>query len=142
MLCGLVAILLKNIFKGEIVYYLTMEMVIVVIYIFSKIILKRIKNTNENKDMHLTKKAKEELKKYIRLEKFIKENTLLKDKKFEEIILYEQYIPFAMVLDINKKYKKEMIKIVDKKEIKLIMDSIKKYKSTNNVFTELNRNDE
>lgn len=110
--------------------------------LFLIILLTKISNRDENKDMHLTKKAKEELKKYIRLEKFIKENTLLKDKKFEEIILYEQYIPFAMVLDINKKYKKEMIKIVDKKEIKLIMDSIKKYKSTNNVFTELNRNDE
>lgn len=134
--------MLKNIFKGEIVYYLTMEMVIVVIYIFSKIILKRIKNTNENKDMHLTKKAKEELKKYMRLEKFMKENTLLSDKNVEEIVLYEQYIPFAMVLDINKSYKKEMAKILDKKEIKLIKDSIKKYKSTNNVFTELNENEE
>ena len=73
---------------------------------------------------------------------WLKENTLLKDKKFEEIILYEQYIPFAMVLDINKRYKKEMAKILDKKEIKLIKDSIKKYKSTNNVFTELNENEE
>ena len=109
---------------------------IILLYIICYTTVKTIKNRNENKDMHLTKNAKNELKKWLKVEKFIKENTSLKEKKFEEIILYEQYIPISMVLDINKKYKEEMKRILDKKEIQAITESIKEYKRNSNYLND------
>lgn len=94
-------------------------------------IIYKILNRDENLDMHLNDEAKEELKKWIRFENFIKEDILIKDKKYEHIVLYEQYIPFAMVLNINKEYKKEMIRILNKSEVNLIFDSINDYEQKN-----------
>ena len=87
----------------------------------------KILNRDENLDMHLNKEAKEELKKWMRFENFLKEDVLIKNKKFEEIVLYEQYIPFAMVLNINKKYKEEIIRVLNKSEVNLIFNSISYY---------------
>jgi len=58
----------------------------------------------------LTKKGKEEFKKWVKFRKFMKEYTLIKDRKIEEIVLYEKYIPYAMVLNINKEYNNKFLK--------------------------------
>lgn len=104
--------------------------------LISIVLIKKISNRDENKDMHLTTKAKEELKKWIRFKNYIKSYTLLKDRKFEEIELYEKYIPFAMVLNVNKKHMTEMVKILGKEEINLLLENLRKYKKINNTFIE------
>jgi len=58
----------------------------------------------------LTKKGKDEIKKWIKFKKFIKNYTLIKDRKIEEVVLYEKYIPYAMVLNINKEYNNKFLK--------------------------------
>lgn len=104
--------------------------------LISTVLIEKISSRDENKDMHLTSKAKEELKNWIRFRNFINSYTLLKDKKFEEIAIYEKYIPFAMVLNVNKKYTNEMIKILGKEEINILIEDMKKYKKINNTFVE------
>lgn len=58
----------------------------------------------------LTKKGKNEIVKWIKFKNFIKNYTLIKDRKIEEIVIYEKYIPYAMALSINKEYNNENIK--------------------------------
>lgn len=114
-------------------------LIITLIVVTAIVIIAAIKvnsKRDENIDMHLTKEAKEELKKWMKLENYIKSYTLLKNRKFEEIELFEQYIPYAMVLNINKKYKEEMIRILGKEEVKIFIDSVNKYKRINNIFVQ------
>ena len=58
----------------------------------------------------LNLKGKNELIKWIKFKKFIKEYSLIKDRKIEEIVLYEKYIPYAMALGINKEYNSSEIR--------------------------------
>ena len=125
------SIIAKNISVGLVIGGL-LALIIIIISEWINGSLKR----DENRDMHLTKNAKEELKKWIGFKRFIEKYTLLEEKEFEQIILYERYIPYAMVLDINDKYKETMVQILNKKEINLILEDIKKYKKINNVFVE------
>lgn len=102
----------------------------------SSTFINNILKRDENRDMHLTKHAKEELKDWMRFKKFIESYTLLEERNFEEIELFERYIPYAMALNINDKYKETMIKILNKKEINLILEDFKNYKKINNVWVE------
>lgn len=52
----------------------------------------------------LNENGKQEIVKWIKFKKFIKEYTLLNERKIEEIVLFEKYIPYAMVLGVNKEY--------------------------------------
>ena len=58
----------------------------------------------------LNRKGKDELIKWIKFKKFIKEYSLIKDRKIEEVVLYEKYIPYAMALGINKEYNSSEIR--------------------------------
>lgn len=57
-----------------------------------------------NRDIYLTTKGKREIKNCLKLKRFMKEYTLLKDRKLEEVIIYEKYIPYAISLGINTRY--------------------------------------
>lgn len=127
----IISILIACIVFKDILYSFMIGQMLSFSILISILVVHRITNRDENLDMHLNDKAKEELKKWICFENFIKENSLIKNKKFEEIILYEQYIPFAMVLNINKEYKKEMIRVLNNEEINLIFNSIYDYKEKN-----------
>jgi len=88
-------------------------------------------NLNEFNDMHLSNYGINELKNWIRLGNFINDYTLLKERNMEEIILYEKYIPFAMVLNINKKYKEDIFKIFSENNIAKIWMDYEEYDTTN-----------
>lgn len=92
-------------------------------------------NLNEFNDMHLSNYGKQELKKWIRLSNFINDYTLLDERNMDEIILYEKYIPFAMVLNINKKYKEDIFKILSENSIAQIWMDYENYDTTNNMNT-------
>ena len=78
----------------------------------------------------LNKEGKEELKKWIKLKNFMENYTLLKDRDIEEIVIYERYIPYAISLGVNVKYKNTMFDIFEEEEFK----SIIKDKSIKNIF--------
>lgn len=82
--------------------------------------------SKNNKNIILTKEGKENLKKCFKLKRFMTEYTLLDDRKPEEISIYEEYIPYAVALGINKEYKKTIYGIFDREELKDIIYSIRK----------------
>lgn len=74
--------------------------------------------------MNLNSKGKEELKKWIRIKNFMEEYTLIKDKEIENVILYEEYLPYSLALGINKKDDESLKKIFRKEEIDDIKEKI------------------
>lgn len=101
-----------------------------IIFVFS---LKK-GNSKNSKDILYTSKGKEEIKKCLKLKKFMQEYTLLKARKPEEISIYELYIPYAITLGVNNNYKNTIYDVFEKTELKNILQAIKrkklKYKKT------------
>ena len=62
-----------------------------------------------------------------KFKRFIKNYTLIKDRKIEEIIIYEKYIPYAMVLGINKEYNQKDIKQFVNAYMRLININVDNY---------------
>lgn len=62
-----------------------------------------------------------ELKKIYSLKKFMKEYTLLEERKTEDVILFGRYIPYAMVIEENKDYRNKSLKMVSVFNINEIM---------------------
>jgi len=133
---GLILAILSAYFGIKVIIYFAYIVFFTIIAIPVFAIIKKSKTRDEKIDMYLTKEAKEELKKWMRLENFIKSYTLLGEKKFEEILLFEQYIPYAMVLNINKKYKEELIRVLGKDEVKSFISSANEYKMVNNILVQ------
>lgn len=69
-----------------------------------------------------TRKGKEAIKQCIKLKKFMEEYTLLKDRTVEEIRIYEKYIPYAVALDVNKKYEGTIFEIFGQEIYKIVED--------------------
>ena len=72
-----------------------------------------------------------EVEKWIKFKRFMSQYTLIKEKKPEEIIIYEKYLPYAMALNENKEYKTVWKDIIPKKQAKRIMLH---YKILENIF--------
>ena len=72
----------------------------------------------------LSKKGKEELKKCIKFKNYIEEYTLLEERNVEHIKIYEQYIPYAIALGVNKKCSGTIFEIFDKETIQEISEDI------------------
>lgn len=64
-----------------------------------------------NRYLILTYRGKKAIKDCIKLKRFMKEYTLLKDKNVEEIHIYENYIPYAVALGVNSKYEETMFEM-------------------------------
>lgn len=75
----------------------------------------------ENTNVFLSSYGESELKKWMKFKKFIQEYTLLKERTIEEIAIYESYIPYAIVLDVNVQYKNTKFDIFDEKEMESIV---------------------
>ena len=58
----------------------------------------------------------------MKFKNFIKDYTLLKDRQMEEIAIYESYIPYAIVLDLNVQYKNTKFDIFDEEEFQSILN--------------------
>lgn len=76
----------------------------------------------DNTNVFFSKYGKDELKKWMKFKNFIKDYTLLKERQMEEIAIYESYIPYAIVLDINVQYKNTKFDIFDEEEFQSIMN--------------------
>lgn len=83
-----------------------------------------IYQNSDNKHLKLTQKGEEEIKKCIKLKRFMEEYTLLEDRTPEEICIYESYIPYAVALGVNKKYYGTIYEIFGKEELKDIIEDI------------------
>ena len=53
----------------------------------------------------------------MKFKKFIEEYTLIEERSIEETLIFEKYIPYAMALNINKKYKSKYLKVIDIDEL-------------------------
>ena len=73
-----------------------------------------------------------EVEKWIKFKRFMAKYTLIKEKKPEEMIIYEKYLPFAMALNENKEYKTVWKDIIPKKEARRIMLH---YRILENIYT-------
>ena len=78
--------------------------------------------SSENTNVFLSKYGENELKKWIKFKKFIEDYTLLKDRSIEETTIYESYIPYAIVLDVNVQYKDTKFDIFDENEFESIIN--------------------
>ena len=76
----------------------------------------------ENTNIFLSPYGENELKKWMKFKRFIQEYTLLKERTIEEIAIYESYIPYAIVLDVNVQYKNTEFDIFDEKEMESIVN--------------------
>ena len=73
----------------------------------------------QNKMMNSMKDS--EVEKWIKFKRFMSKYTLIKERKPEEIVIYEKYLPFAMALNVNKEYKTIWKDIIPRKEARRIM---------------------
>ena len=119
-------IILKFVFNDEIIFIsLKLGGIILLITLGYSVVY----NDLTKKYLNLTEEGKVTLKDGIKLKKFMEEYTLLKDRTVEEICLYESYIPYAVALGVNKKYKGTMFEIFDEDISNIIedIDSIESY---------------
>lgn len=92
-------------------------------------------DSNKLKQSKLNENGKQELMKWIKFKNFISQYTLLNEKNIEDVVIFEKYIPFAMVLGVNKNYKDTIYALFDDNEIQKLLDDID---ISGNVFNNLN----
>ena len=92
-------------------------------------------DSNKLKQSKLNENGKQELMKWIKFKNFISQYTLLNEKNIEDVVIFEKYIPFAMVLGVNKNYKDTIYALFDENEIQKLLDDID---ISGNVFNNLN----
>ena len=74
----------------------------------------------------LSEKGKIEYTKILNFKYFLEEYTLLEDKKVDSMVLFDWYIPYAIAIDTNKGYKKDIEEILEKINIeKIFLDVFK-----------------
>lgn len=83
------------------------------IYAFGSLIVQLIVDSN----IFLTDKGKKEIKKWMRFKKFIEDYSLIAEQPIESTKIWEKYIPYAMALDINKKYQQKEMKLFKQEEL-------------------------
>lgn len=89
--------------------------VAILIFIWSS--YDKVKQSN----LFLSQKGKEEIRKWYKFKRFIEQYTLLKQRKMEEVELFEKYIPYAIAVNVNKKYIQEMLEFLNVQQIKEII---------------------
>ena len=82
----------------------------------------------------LSNYGKQELKKWIKFENFIKEYTLIKEKSANDMIIYGKFIPYAMVLNLNTDYINEADKIFGEFKSKELEITLEKEEVLNEIF--------
>lgn len=74
----------------------------------------------------LSEKGKIEYTKILKFKYFLEEYTLIEDKKVDSMVLFDWYIPYAIAIDTNKGYKKDIEEILEKINIeKIFLDVFK-----------------
>lgn len=84
------------------------------------------------KNLGLTKLGTKELKKWMGFKTFVKQYTLIKNKTIEDVVIYEKYIPYALVLGIGKDYKDTIYQIFDEVDAEKLVNDLKQQFYDNN----------
>ena len=98
--------------------------------IISKIIQKDEKNITGI----YTSAGVKEMKRWDKYKNFLKDYTLIKNRKIDSVIVLEKHIAYAIVLNVNKDYTKSIINDL-KVNYNLNLDYIK------SIFTDIGEND-
>ena len=84
--------------------------------------------------MNLNDAGKQELKKWIKFKKFMEEYTLMKDREIEEVVLYEEYLPYSIALGVNKKSDESLQKVFDNETLLNIQKVMKEDINSNPIM--------
>lgn len=128
--------LIATILLGTCIFYIFLKsffnsfVISVVLALAETFLVNAIVQSKNNKNVILTKKGKTEIKKCLKLKKFMTEYTLLNNRSVEEIAIYEEYIPYAIALGVNRKYKKTIYDIFEEDELRNILNTIRSNKYT------------
>ena len=82
-------------------------------------------NSKDHTQLLLNSKGKEEFKKWMKFKKFMSEYTLIEDKNVEDVILYEKYIPYSVVLGINNNYEGTIFSVFDENVLDNVLKEIR-----------------
>lgn len=82
---------------------------------------------------YYTKKGCQKINKFNKFKKFVKDFTLIDEKEFQSVIIYESYLAYAMSLNVNKKYTNKILAKIDKN---LVIDMQKLVNCTFEKFVE------
>lgn len=111
----MIIILLSTIIINNYVKIIGLSIILgLILGCFSTVIAVIISTIHDNKYIYklkLNTTGKAELKKWFKFEKFIKDYTLIKEKIFQDIVLYEQFIPYAVAIGVNKNYKDTLFNV-------------------------------
>lgn len=122
LIIAIVSSIVLNLYLKNILFSIIFGIVISCLAIIVLIMLTGIHDNNKIIKMKLNENGKEEVKKWLKFHKFIKEYTLIKDKNIEDVILYEKYIPYAVALGVNKNYKDTIYSVFNQEEIENIIE--------------------
>lgn len=75
----------------------------------------------------LSEKGKEEYKKILKFKYFLDEYTLIKDKEVKHMAVLDWYIPYAIAVNTNKGYKKDIEKVLNEFNIEKVYLEIFEY---------------
>ena len=121
VLIVIIGTIISKILYGSIGGGIIVSLLIAVTFV---LIYSVIYQNGDNKHLKLTETGEEEIMKCIKLKHFMEEYTLLKDRKPEEIVIYESYIPYAVALGVNKKFYGTIYDIFGEKELNRIIEDI------------------
>lgn len=116
----------KIINQNELIYFLACLSVSIFVNFIMWIFSLEFQRVFIDNNIYLTKKGKEEIKKWLKFKKFINEYTLIEERTIEETIIFEKYIPYAMALNINKDYQNKKLNMID-------IDEFSKYIISNEI---------
>ena len=120
----LISIIPMKIYFKENFYAILFALIVAFISIIPIVLFSSFIESKAVTKIRLNEIGREEAKKWIKFEKFIKAYTLLPEKKMEDIIIYEKYIPYSVALKINLNYKDTIYSAFNEKDIKEVLKDI------------------
>lgn len=116
----------SNEFLIMLFWYAIMAASVVVIIKILKWLWKRLGNIIKP-PMVLSEKGKEEYKKILKFKYYLEEYTLIKDKALNYMALLDWYIPYAIAVNTNKGYKKDIEIVMKELNIEKIFLDVFEY---------------
>lgn len=107
-------------------WYAIMAASVVVIIKILKWLWKRLGNIVKP-PMVLSEKGKEEYKKILKFKYYLDEYTLIKDKELKHMAVLDWYIPYAIAVNTNKGYKKDIEIVMKELNIEKIFLEVFEY---------------
>lgn len=115
-----------NVIFISLFWYIFMAVAIIFIIMLLKWLLKRLKNIIKS-PIVLSDKGKQEYRKILKFKYYLDEYTLIKDKDLKYMAILDWYIPYAISVNTNKGYKKDIDKIMKELNIEKIFLDVFEY---------------